>query len=225
MGPVSASNIIGDLRSATCAEAFYEVVKRVHHRYATELVASYGLCPFLKDPETAFGEFVVVLSRELDLELAASRVLEAQTQVVHLVYPLVEAGPTEFERFGNQVHQRVAARGRGGPVHAAFHPEMAGDASTAAKLVGVVRRAPDPFIQFIPEGLHDGGSTFVDLDNVDLAELVKTMPHQTAAKNNAKSNFERLTSEDIGRIQDILKDIRADRDRSYAEFLDILAGD
>lgn len=221
---MSASTIIGELSSAACAQTFSEVVRRVHHRYATEVVDAYRLCPFMKDPETAFGEFVVVLSRSLDVALATARVLEADTQVVHLVYPLVTASPTEFERFGNAVHQGVASSGRGGPVHAAFHPEMAGDASTASKLVGLVRRAPDPFIQFIPEGLHVGGSTFVDLEHVDLTQLVKTMPVPGQEKNNAKSNFERLAAEDLERIQDILKEIRAERDRSYAEFLDSLAG-
>jgi hypothetical protein len=223
MGSVSDSlTIIGELGSHEQAPAFAEVVRRVHHRYATEIVGEFALCPFMKDPDTAFGKFVVVLSRELDVPAATQCVLEAGTQVVHLIYPLTSATAAEFERFGNALHDAITARASGGPVHAAFHPQMVGSTTTAAKLVGVVRRAPDPFVQFIPEGLHKGGSTFIDLDNVDLASLVKTMPKK-APESNAKSNFERLNQEDIRRIHDTIASIHEDRDRSYAQFLKTLA--
>jgi hypothetical protein len=213
--------IIGELRSHEQAAPFAEVVRRVHHRYATEIVGQFALCPFMKDPETAFGKFVVVLSRELDVQTASSCVIEAGVQVVHLVYPLTSATAAEFERFGNALHDAITARVSGGPVHAAFHPQMVGSTTTAAKLVGVVRRAPDPFVQFIPEGLHKGGSTFIDLDNVDVASLVKAMPNKPP-ESNAKSNFERLKESDMRRIQDTITSIHEDRDRSYAQFLKTL---
>lgn len=225
LGPeVSKRSItmIGALSAHPVATAFAEVVRRVHHRYATEVVGEFRLCPFMNDPETAFGKFVVVLDHELDVELAADCVLSADVQVVHLIYPLTKAAPPIFERFGNQLHRAVAARERGGPVHAAFHPEMEGDASSAAKLVGLVRRAPDPFVQFVPEGLHEGGSQFVDLQNVDLAELVKSYPAASKKKDNAKGNFERLGETGEARLRAVISDIHADRDRSYAEFLDAL---
>lgn len=214
--------MLGALSAHPSAPAFVEVVRRVHHRYATEVVGAFQLCPFMHDPDTAFGKFVVVLDRELAVEPAADCVVSAGVQVVHLIYPLVTGEPAVFERFGNALHRAVAARGRGGPVHATFHPEMEGDASTAAKLVGLVRRAPDPFVQFVPEGLHEGGSQFVDLENIDLAAFVRSYPHATKKKDNARGNFERLGETGVARLRAVISDIHRDRHQSYAEFLDAL---
>src|SRR5690606_9061113 len=161
--------------------------------------------------------FVVVLSRRADVNLAVRWVLDEEVQVVHLIYPLLAMEPAEFERFGNAVHQGVAASERGGPVHATFHPAMVGDPSAPARLVGFLRRAPDPFIQFIPEGLHEGGSTFIDLESVDLRELVKNAPPPKGA--NSQSIFERLAARDIETIRATIADIHRDRADSYAEFL------
>lgn len=224
MGSVSDTQIVGGLASHPCSAAFADVVRRVHHRYATEIVDAFRLCPFMKDPESAFGRFIVVLARDLDVELAANCVLEADVQVAHLIYPLTDAAPADFERFGNALHHNIASRSMGGPVHAAFHPQMAGKPTTAAKLVGLLRRAPDPFVQFIPEGLHVGGSTFIDVDKIDVASLVQAMPNQPP-QNNAKHNFDRLSEQDLSRIQSTIASIHEDRNRSYAEFLAALACD
>ncbi len=214
-----AITLLGELRTHEVAAELAEVVRRVHHRYATEVVGAFGLCPFMNDPETAFGKFVVVLDRALDVPLATECVLAAGVQVVHLIYPLIDAAPPVFERFGNSLHESVARRGRGGPVHATFHRHMEGDDTSPARLVGVFRRAPDPFVQFVPEGLHQGGSTFIDLEKTDLLELVKAAPRNPPPRDNAKHNFARLTALDVARVQAILADIHADRDRSYAPFL------
>jgi hypothetical protein len=136
-----------------------------------------------------------------------------------LVYPLTDADAATFERFGNAVHHTVASRSRGGPVHASFHPDMVGDTTSESKLVGFLRRAPDPFVQFIPEGLHQGGSTYIDLEKVDLTSL---MAAGSAKADNAKSNFERLQSDDLDRIETTIHDIQRDRDESYAPYLDEL---
>jgi hypothetical protein len=214
------------------ASRFAEVVRRVHHRYAVELVGAFRLCPFMTDPETAFGTFVVVLDRELDVTAAADCVVAAPGKVIHLIYPLVTVTAAVFERFGNQLHQTVAKQCRGGPVHASFHPHMEGDTGSPSRLVGVVRRAPDPFVQFVPEGLHKGGSTFLDIEGLDLKALVATPVDTTnlhaahlGSADNAKSNYERMDREAFAQIEAILADVHADRDRSYAEYLDALLVD
>jgi hypothetical protein len=209
--------IAGALADAPVARELAEQVQRVHYRYASEVVAQFRLCPFLNDPETAFGRFCVMLEREPDLERAAEQVEKAGAKVVHLVYPLVTMASTPFERFGNQLHKLVASRLAGAPVHASFHPEMEGGRGAAARLVGLLRRAPDPFVQFVPEGLHEGGTVYTDLSSVDLASLVVKVP-----KDRAESLHERLDEASLDRIEALQRDIKRDRDESYARFVDAM---
>jgi hypothetical protein len=205
--------VAGALAHHAAAADFAAVVERVHHRYATEVVGAFRLCPFMRDPETAFGRFVVMLDREPDTRTAAAEVIAAGSQVVHVVYPLVRGAPSSFERFGNEVHQAVARQTHGGPVHATFHPDMSGDARSPARLVGLLRRAPDPFVQFVPEGLHKGGTVFADLTELDLAQLLA----QQGAGPRAP-----LVPAEIERIEATQADIHADRERSYAKHLSAL---
>lgn len=215
---------VGPLAEHPRAEQFVQEVRRVHHRYAEEVVAHFSLCPFMGDPRTAFGRFIVVLDTELDLALACREVVGSAVnkgQLAHLIYPLVQGTSRSFERFASELHQAVRKRvfeqgGHSPPVHATFHPQMAGDESSASKLVGLLRHAPDPFIQFVPEGLQQGGSTFLDPSKIDLASLVAEM------KQKPQTTFERLVPARLVDLRQRLEAIRADRDRSYGTFLQAL---
>ena len=212
--------IAGELAEQAVARAFAREVRRVHHRYAEEVVGAFSLCPFMKDASTAFGCFCVMLEREPVLASALEQIQRADMQVVHLVYPLVTWEAAPFERFGNELHNAVAKAMDKAPVHATFHPAMDGDTTSAARLVGFVRRAPDPFVQFIPEGLHQGGSTFVDLAKVDLKELIQS---GTADEDRRRDTYARLDAEHFATIRDRIAQLREERHRSYRRFLDALA--
>ena len=203
------------------ALCFAREVRRVHHRYAVEVVAAFRLCPFLADPAKDFGRFCVMLERTPDVDAAFEQVAAAQADdasaLVHLVYPLVLLEPARFERFAMKLHELVARKLPHPPVHATFHPDLEGDDSTPARLVGVMRRAPDPFVQFVPEGLQKGGTGYVDLATADLAKLLET------PRERAMRTFERLRGATLETIVARLADIRADRERSYTPFLAALA--
>jgi hypothetical protein len=213
---VSEVVVVGALRDHPVAWQLAHEVQRVHHRYAAEVVGAYQLCPFMRDPATAFGRFTVVLDRELDLERAVAEVIAAGVNVVHLVYPLIDADVTSFERFGNKLHVEVTKRIPRAPVHATFHPHMEGDGASAARLVGMLRRAPDPFVQFVPEGLHDGGTTYLDPASFDPTRYAHPNP------TSAQSTYQRLTAADLDTVSARIASIAADRDRSYASYLDAL---
>jgi hypothetical protein len=208
--------LAGPLASHPEANAFAEVIRGVHHRYATEVVGFFKLCPHMKDPQTAFGRFCVILEREANVDTAVQVALEVRESVAHLIYPLVEGEAAPFERFGNALHEALRKRMRAAPVHATFHPRMEGDTSNASRLVGFVRRAPDPFVQFVPEGLHEGGTQFIDPSSFDPSTFV-------LKPDNAKSLYERLGSEDLERIEATIRELRAERDERYAPFLQAIA--
>lgn len=209
--------LAGPLADHPLARDFARAIQQVHHRYATEVVGAFRLCPFMKDPATAFGRFCVVLETEPSVETATALVLAETSQVAHLIYPLVRMECALFERFGGDVHKALAATGRGAPVHATFHPDMGGDPSSASRIVGLMRRAPDPFVQLVPEGLHGGGTTFLDPASIDLAAL------GAPSGDNTESLFDRLDADDYARIDAIQSDIKRERDERYRRFLDAMA--
>lgn len=197
--------IFGALASHPQAAAFAAEVERVHRRYAEEIVGAFRLCPFFRDADSAFGRFCVVLDPVPDAERALG-VATAGEGVAHLVYPLaggVEA--TAFERFGAALGRALKATLPRAPVMATFHPRLSGDSSTSHRLVGVLRRAPDPFVQLVPAGLHQGGTVF--------AGSVDELP-----PDHAQMTFERVAGPELSRLLAALADIREDRDRSYASF-------
>ena len=151
--------IAGEFASHPAADAFAKEVVTLLHRYATEVVAAHALCPFLHQVDNGLGSVAIVLSREPDVAEAAKAVRATGESVVHVVYPLATAsGASKFERFGNALAEALR-RGEGPTlVHATFHPELTGGTENPHRLVGVLRRAPDPFIQFIPPGMHAGGT-------------------------------------------------------------------
>jgi len=209
--------VAGTLAEHPLARDFARVVQEVHHRYAVEVVGAFRLCPFMKDPQTAFGRFCVVLETEPSVATATELVLAETTQVAHLIYPLVKLPCALFERFGGEVHKALARTGRGAPVHATFHPDMGGHTKSASRIVGLLRRAPDPFVQFVPEGLHGGGTTFIDPTAIDWGTLQEPL-----SGDNTESLFGRLTEEDYARIDAIQGDIKAEREERYRRFLDAL---
>jgi hypothetical protein len=211
--------VSGKLSTHPLGGAFAREVFRVHRRYAVEVVAAFALCPFVRRGDeaavAAFGRFAVVLDRELDRDATCRIALSSPGAVVHIVYPLVSSTPADFERFAARVGDalRKAVAPAQANVLAAFHPELSGDTRSPDRLVGMLRRAPDPFVQLIPEGLHEGGTTFAGpVDEVHVA-----------ARAPAEENFQRLRGGGLERVVALLADIHADRARAYAPFLEALA--
>jgi hypothetical protein len=207
----------GPLAGHPLAQRFAAEVHRVHRRYAAEVVAANHLCPFLRDVDTGFGAFVAMLDPgEPDLDAAVQAILSAGNPVIHVVFPLSRPVPTMFERFSGRVAQALKKALRDPPVMATFHPDLAGDGGDAHRLVGLLRRAPDPFIQLIPEGMHEGGTTFAPLPGP--GEPAPAAPPEPV--DSARANFARLRDGHIEPLLALMADIHADRDRGYAPFLE-----
>jgi hypothetical protein len=206
----------GPLSGHPAAPAFAAEVHRVHRRYAAEVVAAHRLCPFLRDVDTGFGAFVAMLDpAEPSVDAAVQAVLAADHPVIHLVFPLVSPSATLFERFSGRLAQALKAALKSPPVMATFHPELVGDAGAPHRLVAILRRAPDPFVQLIPEGMHEGGTVFAPLFSEAAALAAQAYAEPVDV---AQANFDKLA----GKVDEVIArmaEIRADRDRSYAPFL------
>ena len=163
--------IAGALAGHAEAEPFVAEVCALLHRFATEIVAAHKLCPFLHNVDNGLGAVCVVLDAEPRIEEALAALRATEASVVHVVYPLLARGRAEgaattpsassasrFERFGNALAEAIRRSHTETLVHAAFHPELVGGTENPHRMVGLLRRAPDPFIQFIPPGMHEGGT-------------------------------------------------------------------
>jgi hypothetical protein len=199
----------GRLASHPAAHAFAREVMRIHKRYATEVVQAFALCPFVRDVDVAFGRFVVMLDNDPDLDATQRTVLEAQSPVVHVIFPCALPAPNLFERFASALYTALRGHLSTPAVMAAFHPGLAGDPGAPHRLIGLLRRAPDPFVQLIPEGLHEGGTVF--------AGAMPDGPIPPA--DHAELTFQRLQGSALERLFAAAADIRADRDKSYAPLL------
>lgn len=213
----------GELATHPLARDFAEEVVRVHARYADEVVGHFQLCPFLRDAATGFGKFCVLLSSEpsQDETLAAAR--QADASVIHLVFPCIRTPAPAFERFAARFGDALrrgaqASRADDGPIFpplsdpkapvlAAFHPEMVGDDSNAHRLVGLLRRAPDPFVQLIPPGLNEGGTVLASA-GVEPGE------------DRADALFRRLRGAGVAAIREKIAELHAERDARYAPYLE-----
>lgn len=188
---------IGRLSTHELAPAFVAEVARLFHRYVEEIVMRYALCPFLKEMESGVGSLLIFLDDKPCVDTAVEAVCNSTTSVTHLMYPLLSLRPEEFERFGSSIHHAVNKRMDEAPVHATFHPELAGATDCPYRFIGLLRHSPDPFVQFIPGNIQKVNSPTID-------------------------NPDRLFRELVGETRDILlntlEDIKADRDKAYARF-------
>lgn len=195
----------GRLADHPLAAEFADVVHRVHRRYASEVVAAFDLCPHLKDVESGFGELTVVIDSNLDTDLLLTIARGAAVSVSHVMYPLYEGPAKPFEKFASLTLATLRKASALAPVMAVFHPAMSGDTVNPYRLVGLLRHAPDPFVQFVPDGLHQGGTVMSGMGEPGV--------------DNAERNYAHLMPALIERLVAAQAAIKADRDASYAPFL------
>jgi hypothetical protein len=210
----------GPLASHEGAAKFAAEVHRVHRRYASEVVAAHRLCPHLRDVDKDFGAFVVMLdpAPEPDPEAALAAIVAAESPITHCVFPLVRPPPAAFERFAARIGKLLKGAFAKPPVMATFHPELVGDADDPHRLIGLLRRAPDPFVQMIPDGYQEGGTTFAPLPAAG-----DPLPFAAEPVDWPQRNYDKLRGESLERLVALVADIKADRDRSYAPFLKAFA--
>jgi hypothetical protein len=201
--------------SALVAEAL-----RVNARYVEEVVIGWGLCPWAAQAwrEGAVDRRVLTEpAAETAPALAFIDEIAARpaTSIGLLIFPRVTLDEAAFGAFAERV--RRADRGRRPPgaaapfLLAAFHPateRSAADAAGPAALVSYLRRTPDPMLQLVRasllERLSEGG--------------------RDVSGEIARANFAAVGARTPGALDATVRDIRRDRDATYARFEDRAIG-
>ena len=194
MAPGDASEEV----SALAAEAL-----RLNARYVEEVVIGWDLCPWATH---AWRHQQVERRALLAVEPGPSEVGRAIDElgsiascaVGLLVFPRVAINVAGWERFAERARQFA------GPfLVAAFHPDYRPSdrpATTAAELVSLIRRTPDPTLQLVR-------ATLVD----ELAAGGREVSAEVTRRN-----YESVTARDPARLAAQLDELRADRNRAYA---------
>lgn len=206
--------LAGTLAGAKGARELGEQTAALLDRYVREVVVAFRLCPFLANPDAALGAVFVVLDPEPDEATLEELVGASEAPVLHAVYPLVSGESPPFERFASRVGARLRAKlGRRAPVSAAFHPAMHGLADDPYRLIGLLRHAPHPFVQYVPSDVTQGQGTVV---------AGAPLP----GPSGAEASFARLTAQggDLDRVLAVIGELHRARDATATPLVDRLLG-
>jgi len=183
---------------------------RLNDRYLSEAVIGFGLCPWA-ERAIAGGELrrCVVVDQEPALPSALAFIDElaragAAVSVGMLIFARVAVASPAFDRFTEAVRradrERCRAEGRKDFVMAAFHPDAATSFTNQYQLISFLRRTPDPTIQLVRAEMLD--------------PLRAARP--SLSDDIAEQNFARVNEQGPDRLDAVLRDIRRDRDQTYA---------
>jgi hypothetical protein len=183
---------------------------RVNDRYLREVVLGFGLCPWAERIITG-GELrrAVIFDAEPTPESAFPFIDELErlgqaAPIGLLIFPAVEGSAAAFDRYAEALRRADRARrradGRGDFLMAAFHPHAAETFQTPYQLVSFLRRTPDPTIQLIRADRLDQTRA----ERPSMSDDVTLHNHATVLARGADS------------VDAVLREIRRDRDASYA---------
>lgn len=214
-------------------------VERILKRYLVEVVEYFGLCPWARAArENAEIAIEVVLGTTPtkrrgqygDEGLAAEvehRALAAAAQLLTrpgIKLAIVVVVDPQCDRIALRELRTKASAAIPSAGVADFHPDADADFGTPARLVSFLRRAPDPFLQFVPFAILDavrGGVQTVDRA-AQLALLATkgagcpvALPREDIGDVIAARNHARLAPDRGAEMLAVLEDIEADRERSY----------
>jgi hypothetical protein len=212
-------------------------VRRILDRYLIEVVEQFGLCPWARaarengevaidiivgSAKTArrghYGDDGLAAATEQRALAAGAALLALSTTKIGIVV-VVDA---QCDRIALRELRTKATAAQKIAGVADFHPDAEPDFATPARLVSFIRRAPDPFLQFVPFAVIDGVRGGVQ--TVDLAAQIALLankgnvaaPRQDIGDVIAARNHERLAPDRGAEMLAVLDDINADRERSYA---------
>lgn len=203
---------------------------RLYRRYQREIVEALNLCPWAERARLngQVTERVILqagseLQRSLETIAELSR--EPELEIALLIYPRLELGLAEFERFVAELRVQDERQWPLGAVPfaaATFHPEARKQSDAPERLIPYLRRSPDPTIQLVRRSVLDRmrqgpaeGTHYIDLNNFSLENLAKP-EHRPLREKIAAHNAETLGRLGFEHFDALIAEIIRDRNESYA---------
>lgn len=194
---------------------------RLHHRYQSELIERFSVCPWAKSARVEGRTRAhVVLESEVDLgslsPLVDTWAEDGQAEVGFIIAPRFDGDHAAF----TELAQAVGALRADVFLSAAFHPI----APVVGGTIHFLRQSPDPTVQLVRRSRLDAIRAedpphYTDIFQLSLRELEAAAPLRTIAASVLVRNERLIEREGRGTLQAIIDDIRSDRDRTYAQLL------
>jgi hypothetical protein len=218
-------------------DAQREQVIRLNRRYLVEVVEQFGLCPWARSTREN-GELAVSVvcgpagktarhGQFGDAGLPASVIDHAcddgarMLNDPHIKLAIVIIVDVNCDRIAHRDLRNLATKRVSTAGIADFHPDAGLDLTNPARLVASLRRAPDPFLQFVPFAMLDAvRGTPQTVDRAQQIALMLGQGSMVAAKLDiadaiAARNFERVNADAGAAFAAIVADIAHDRDTTY----------
>ncbi|HVZ71216.1 MAG TPA: DUF1415 family protein [Polyangia bacterium] len=191
---------------------------RLNTRYVEEIVLAWGLCPWA---ERSFRhghvrQHVIVdvaPTPEAALPFVDELVAAPDLEIGLLIFPRAPQTAPQWDAFAEKVRRADHARRPDAATSppapafliAAFHPDARATFDTAAQMVSFVRRTPDPTLQLVRTSIlkratGEGGRVSDDI---------------------TQRNFEAVRERGADALDAAVRELRRDRDQTYARLYDL----
>ena len=194
-------------------EALRAEALRLNTRYLDEVVLAWDLCPWAAKALAAGQVRQRVLVAETPapedvLPFLDACEADADVAIGLLVFPRLATRAPTFDAFAERVRRADHARRPDAATSppapsffiAAFHPAAPVTFTTPPQLVSFVRRTPDPTLQFVR--------------TTALRRVTGEDP--SVSDDVTRRNFETVNARGTVALDAVLRDLRRDRDESYA---------
>ncbi len=204
---------------------------RIYDRYAREVVESFDFCPWAVGARLrGTAQPIVIFQRDLgdfeaSLQVITDLAARPQFSVGLLIYPCFAVTRLDFEHFVRRLRHADSTRYEPGRIPfamAAFHPQAEADLSDPDRLVPFIRRSPDPTLQLVRQsalesmrGEPTSGTALAEPWMMGPSGMLP--PTLSIRERIAQNNLHTVQKLGPEPVEAVLADIRADRERSYAE--------
>ena len=201
-----------DPRQALIREAL-----RLHQRYQRELVERFSICPWAKSARADGRVHAHVVTNARCRADSVGPVVttwaaDESIDVAFVIMPLFDEGRDAL----SELATAVGDRSEGVFLTAPFHPIS----TPGVGIVSFLRQTPDPTVQLVRRTTLEAIRAqdpphYKDIFDINLRELEATKAPRTTAASVFAHNERMLEREGRSKVQAIVDDIRADRERSY----------
>lgn len=214
------------LRAALEREVF-----RVNDRYLVDFIEEFSFCPFARSGRAGgqtrrYMYYADTRSVEPLLSLMLEVAADPEQVVVQVVLPLIEVGPQTWSKFCQGLTAMGNARCDGGAVLACapLHPELPFNLKSAATMIPLLRRSPDPTIQWVRldglESIYEGRSKKTAyVAPGDIMAYLKEPQPPSLYDRIANSNLSMAKRLRFEHVEELLAEYADDGKRSYAKVL------
>jgi hypothetical protein len=186
---------------------------RLNTRYLREVVLAWNLCPWAEKALSGGQVRQHVLLDEKPAPQAALPFLDQLTgqpdvAIGLLIFPRFALAAPAFDAFAERVRRADHARRPDAATSppapdfliAAFHPDAAQTFATPPQLVSFLRRTPDPTLQLVRTSVLRRA----------------TGEGRAVSDDVTQRNYDSVTGRGAAALDAVLRDLRRDRDESYA---------